>query len=92
MDRASARNPSGVHDTVEPVRHRGEHGSDCGLVSDVGGYESEVGAKVRRGSQVGADDAAAFGQQSLGGSQANPRCDTGDDERACTGAIAAHHG
>ena len=82
MDRASAGNPSGVHDTVEPVRHRGQHGRDCGLVGDVGGHEPEVGAKVRRGGQVGADDAAAFGQQSLGGGQADPRCGTGDDERA----------
>ena len=92
MDRAAAGNACGMDDTVEPVGHRGQHSRDRGFVGHVGRHEPEVRAEVGWGGQVGADDAAAFGQQALGGGQPDARRRTCDDERAGTGAISAHHG
>ena len=92
MDRAAAGNARGMDDTVEAVGHGGQHRGDRGLVGHVGRHEPEVGAEVGWGGQIGADDAAAFGQQALGSGQADARRRTCHDERAGTGAISAHHG
>jgi hypothetical protein len=91
MDRAAAGNAGGVDDPVEAVGHGGQHSGDRGFVGHVGRHECEPRPKVGRAGQVGANDGAAFGQQSPGGGQADARRRTRHDERARTGTISAHH-
>jgi hypothetical protein len=92
VDRATAGDASGVDDPVEAVRHGGHHGGDRGFVGDVGRHEREPRPEVGRGSQVGANDCAAFGQQATRSGQAYPRRRSCHDERAEVGAIRARHG
>ena len=61
MDRTATGNTCGMDDTVEAVGHGGQHSGDRGFVGHIGCHETEFGAEVGRGSQVGTDDTAAFG-------------------------------
>jgi hypothetical protein len=92
MDRAAARHTRGMEDTVETVGHGGQHRRDRCLVSHVSRHEPEFRAKIGRGGKVGADDAAAFGQQALRGGQADAGRRAGHDKGAGTGAISIDHG
>ena len=91
MGRPAPRDTRGVKDAVEAVRHGGQHRGDRCLVGHVGRHEPEIGAEIRRGRQVGADDGAAFGQQALRRGQADAGRRSGHDEAAGTGTISVHH-
>src|SRR3954462_7557818 len=92
MDRAAPCDTGGVHNAVESIRDRGEHGADRGFVADVGRHELEPCAEIlRRRNQIGADDGAALGQQPPCGRKTDAGCGSSNDERARTRAINADH-